>query len=127
MNLPCTIALPAAALSLVLFAPLAHGQGRGMRGSAGGFRAGSSHRASHGGEFNRQGGRRFENDFGFPFVPFLYPDYYPDGDLDYSAPAKEPPPMQARMARPYQPPTPPPTPGDTLVLENRNGQWVRIP
>jgi hypothetical protein len=98
-----------------------------MRGSAGGFRAGSSLRASRGGELNRQGRRRFENDFGFPFVPFLYPDYYPDSDLDYSPPAQEEPPMQARMVQPYQAPTPPPAPGDTLILENHNGQWVRIP
>jgi len=120
------IAFPAAILSLVLFAPLAHGQGRGMRGSSSGFRSGSSFRANRDGEFNNRGGRRFENGFGFPFAPFFYPDYDSGSDADYSDAVPETPPVQTHVVQ-VPPPAPPPPPGDTLILENRNGQWVRIP
>jgi hypothetical protein len=125
------IAFPVAILGIGLFAPLAHGQARGqargMRGSAGGFRSSSSLRANRGGEFGRQNRRRFENGFGFPFAPFFYPDYYPNNDMDYSAPVPEAPPTPSRMVQPYQAPAPPPIPGNTLILENQDGQWVRIP
>jgi hypothetical protein len=83
-------------------------------------------RADRGGNVNHQGGRRFENGFGFPYAPFFYADYYPEDDADYSG---EPPntlQVQTRLAA-VQPPAPPPPPGDTLILENHDGQWVRIP
>jgi hypothetical protein len=126
MNSQRTITFPLVVLCLLLVAPLAHGQGRGMRGSSGGFRSGSSFRASRGGEFDRQGGRRFENNYGFPFAPFFYPDYYADSDLDYSGPGPGVS-TQARMAQPYEPPAPPPSPASPLILEIHDGQWVRIP
>jgi hypothetical protein len=96
----------------------------------GGFRGGAL-RASRGGEFDRQGRRRFEDGFGFPFAPFYYPDYFYDGyydsDLDYDSPEPLDPPIQPRPMQVYQPPAPPPVPGDSLVLENHDGRWVRIP
>ncbi len=141
MNSQVKIAFPAAVLSLVLFAPIAHAQRGGMRGSAGGFRGGSAGgfrggavRGDRGGEFNREGRRRFFDDgFGFPFAPFYYPDYfypdydYYDSDLDYRAHAQLDPPNQTRPEVVYQPPAPPPAPGDPLILENHDGRWVRIP
>jgi hypothetical protein len=126
MNSQRIFAIPAAILALALFAPLAHGQGRGMRGSAGGFRPSSSFRANRGGNFDRQGGRRFENGFGFPFAPFFYADDYLGSDADYSDFAAGARPTQARVMQPPAP-VPPPPPGDTLILENHDGQWVRIP
>ena len=142
MNSQVKIAFPAAVLGLLLFAPLAHGQRGGMRGSGGGFHGGSvggfrggAVRADRGGEFNREGRRRFFDDgFGFPFAPFYYPGYFSDGydgyydsDLDYRAAEPLDPPVQTRPAQVYQPPTPPPVPGDSLILENHDGKWVRIP
>jgi hypothetical protein len=128
MNHQVKIAFPAAVLSLVLFAPLAHGQRGGMRGSAGGFRGGDGRANRSGGKFNRQGRRRFEDGFGFPFAPFYYPDYdYYDSDLDYNSPAPLDPPNQTRPAQIYQPPTPQPVPGGPLILEYHDGRWVRIP
>jgi hypothetical protein len=135
------IAFPAALLSLVLFAPFAHAQRGGMRGGGGGFHGGSlggfhggAVRGDRGGrEFSRQGRRGFEDGFGFPFAPFYYPDYfypdydYYDSDLDYRDRAPSDPPIQPRPAVVYQPPAPPPVPGDSLVLENHDGRWVRIP
>jgi hypothetical protein len=133
MNPQVKIAFTAAALSLVLFAPLAHGQRGGMRGSAGGFRGGSVRGNRGGGELNRQGRRRYEGPYGFPFGPFYYPDYfypdnyYYDSDLDYTAPGPLDTPNHIRPAVAYQPPAPPPVPADSLILENHDGRWVRIP
>jgi hypothetical protein len=114
-----------ASILLVLFVPRAHAQGRGMRGSSSGFRAGTSVRANRGGDLHR-GGRRFENGFGFPFAPFFYSDYYEGSDADDSKFAPEAPDVQTRVAQ-APPPAQPPPPGDTLILENHDGQWVRIP
>jgi hypothetical protein len=129
MNPQIKIAFLIAFLSLLLFAPFAHGQRRGMGVSSGGSRSGSSIRSNRGGEFDRRGGRRFENGFGFPYAPFYYPDYYcSDGDSDNRDPEPIEPPYQTLAAQPQQPPAPPPVPpGDTLVLENHDGQWERIP
>jgi hypothetical protein len=119
------IAIPTAIFGMLLFTPLMHAQGRGMRGSSSGIRSRSSFRVSRGGDFDRQSGRRFENGFGFPFAPFFYPDYYSGGDADYRDAAPEAQPTQTHVVQ--QPPAPPPPPGDTLILENHDGQWVRIP
>jgi hypothetical protein len=141
MNPQVKIAFPALILSLVLFTPLAHGQRGGMHGGGGGFHGGSvggfhggAVRGDRGGgEFNRQGRRGFEDGYGFPFAPFYYPDYfypdnyYDDSDLDYRDRAPLDPPIQPRPMQVYQPPAPPPVPGDSLVLEIRDGRWVRIP
>lgn len=121
-----TIALPAAILSLLLFATLAHGQGRGMRGPSSGYRSGFSLRPNRSGDLDRRGGRGFANGFGFPFAPFFYPDYYAGGDGNYTSTMTEEEPVQARAVQP-QPPAPPPPPGDPLILENQDGKWVRIP
>ena len=146
MKLQFKIAIPVAFFGLLLFAPFAHGQRGGGHGSGGGFRGGSAGgfrsgalRGNRGGEFGRQGRQRFENGFGFPFgdgygfpfAPFYYPDYfysdYYDSDLDYTDPAPLDPPIQPRPRQVYRPPAPPPVPGDPLILENHDGQWVRIP
>ncbi|HEX3377582.1 MAG TPA: hypothetical protein VHS29_12020, partial [Candidatus Acidoferrales bacterium] len=141
MNPKVKIAIPALVLGLALFSPLAHAQRGGMRwggggshgGAVGGFRGGAV-RGSRGGEFNREGRHRFEDGFGFPFAPFYYPDYFYDGydgyydsDLDNRNSAPLDPQVQTRPQQVYQPPAPPPVPGDPLILENRDGRWVRIP
>jgi hypothetical protein len=112
------ILLPAVALALFAVLPgasPAHAQGRGGgRGTVGfGGRAG----------FARPMRRGFFNGAGFLSVPYYYPDY----DYDYEAgpyydePAPRvviaPPPAQA-AARPAVEP---------LLLEYRDGQWVRVP
>ncbi|HET6145032.1 MAG TPA: hypothetical protein VFE02_16100, partial [Candidatus Acidoferrales bacterium] len=83
-------------------------------------------RANRGRDFGRERDRRFENGFGFPFAPFFYSDYYEGSDADYSESAPVTPPVQTRAAR-VMPAAPLPPPGDTLILENRDGQWMRIP
>jgi hypothetical protein len=128
MNTRRTLILSTAIFSLTIIAPVAHAQGRGMRSASSSVRGGTSVRANRGGDFNHRGGRRFENGFGFPFAPFFYPDYYDgrDADYDYNEAAPEAPPVQTRPVQ-VTPPAPPPPPGDTLILENHDGQWVRIP
>lgn len=55
-----------------------------------------------------------------PF-PYLYPDY------DYEPVAPEVIPVQVVVAPPALPPVPAAAPVDSLLLENRGGQWVRVP
>jgi hypothetical protein len=110
--------LPIAVLGAAIFASSAHAQVRGMgaHGSArtgipfGGRRTGPSHTGHH---------RNF-NDSGY-----LYP-YFPDYDYsDESAPPAAPP-VQIVVAPPVQPPIPAPVPAQPLLLELRDGQWVRV-
>lgn len=122
MNPRSTLVFPAAILSVAFIASSVHAQGRGMHGSSSGFRAGSSVRANRGGDLDHRGGRRFENGFGFPFAPFFYSEYYSGSDADYDDAPGSP----THVTLP-QSPAPPPPPGDSLILENHDGQWVRIP
>ncbi len=119
-----TIALSVAVLGTALIAPCAPAQGRGgMRASAGGPRARSSFRLGERGELARPLQRRFLNQPGFPFLPYIYPD----GEFDYGTDAQVGTPVEVVVERPAQPPAPAASPVEPLLLEIHDGQWVRVP
>jgi len=116
-----TIAFAVVALVSALFAPSTPAQGRGVHASGSATRAGVSFRLGGRAGVARRGQR--QGFPGYPLLPFpyLYPDY------DYESVAPEAPPVQALVAPPVQPPAPAAVPVESLLLENHNGQWVRIP
>jgi hypothetical protein len=63
-------------------------------------------------------GRRGLNGF------FFYPDYYPDY---YEQASPEEAPVQQVVIQPPASPEPPAKPIEPLVLEERGGEWVRVP
>jgi len=118
-----TIALSVAVLGAALFAPSAPAQGRGgMHAPAEAPRARSSFGLSGRDGFARRNARRFLND-----SAFLFPYLYPDDEFYYGPVAPEPLPVQTVVPQPPQPPAPAASPVEPLLLENHNGQWVRVP
>jgi hypothetical protein len=115
-----------AALGAALFAPSAPAQGRhGMHAPSAAPRARSSFRLSGREGFDRPNRRRFLND-----SAFLFPYFYADDEFDYGPVAPEALPVQVVLPQPQQPPQPPApaaNPVQPLLLENHNGQWVRVP
>ena len=120
------IAVSIAVLGAALIAPSAPAQGRhGMHAPAAAPRARSSFRISERDGFDRPNQRRFLND-----SAFLFPYFYADDEFDYGPVAPEAPPVQVVPPQPQQlpqPPAPAASPVESLLLENHNGQWVRIP
>lgn len=85
----------------------------------------SSFRLSERDGFDRPSRRRFLND-----SAFLFPYFYGDDEFDYGPVPPEAPPVQVVLPQPQQPPQPPApaaSPVEPLLLENQNGQWVRVP
>ncbi len=126
MNSRFMIGLPVAVLGMALLAPPSPAQGRGMRP----FPTPAQARPSSGigirGEITRQSQRRSVNDAVYLFPPY----FYPDDAFDYGPVAPEASPVQpvqmvVEQAAP--PPAPAASPVEPLLLENRGGQWVRIP
>ena len=119
-----TIVLPVALLVATLFAASApvHAQVRGMTSARAPY-TGSSFRLNGRSRLFRPSGRHFYS--GFPFYP--YDDYHPYYDSDYEPVKSEESPANSVVAQPEQPPVPVASPVEALVLENRDGQWVRIP
>src|SRR5579863_5776110 len=119
-----SIALPAAILAVLLFAPSSPAQGRGGRGSAGVSRARSSFRSGGRERLGRPYRRRFFNDAGLFFPPYFYAD-----DLEFDNGPEEPgaTTVQLIAAQPAPPPAPPAPAAHPLLLEFHDGQWVRIP
>jgi hypothetical protein len=113
-----TIALSVALLVAALFGTSAstHAQVRGMA-SARAPHTGSAFRLSGRTRLARPVRRRLYS--GFPFYP-----YY---DSDYEPVKSEESPANFVVAQPEQPPVPVASPVEALVLENQDGQWVRIP
>jgi len=109
-----TVALPVVLLGAILLAPSAHAQGRGGRGFAGG-----------GGRIGGRGlpgGAQRGYYGGWGFLPGPY--YYPGDESGYWPPAAPPyPPYQVLVT----PPAPPAPPVEPLLIEDRDGQWVRVP
>ena len=111
-----TLLLPIALLGLALLAPSAHAQRRG--GGGRGFAGGGA----------RIGRRGFAGGVQRGYYPgggFLPDPYdYPEDDSGYWPPASPP-------YHPYPvavaPPAPPAPPVEPLLMEDRGGQWVRIP
>jgi len=119
----CMIGLPVAVLGMALLAPSSPAQGRGVRAFPAPAQARSSSGIGIRGEINRQSQRRFLND-----SAFLYPPYfYPDDEFDYGPVAPETSPVRMVVAQAAPPPASAASPVEPLLLENRGGQWVRIP
>jgi hypothetical protein len=77
------------------------------------------------GKIVRRGGRRgYYGGYGYGYLPGYYPYDYPDG-YEQEAPPPEQPPVVVEY--PPQPPPPPAPPVESLLLEYKNGQWVRVP
>jgi hypothetical protein len=114
-----TIVPPYAILVVALVSPSAFAQGRGGRAGAGVGRAGSSINVGRRNGIARPDQGRFSNGYPFLFPPYFYPDYGPA--------ETETPPDQYVAAQLAPPPAPAANPVEPLVLENRGGQWVRIP
>jgi hypothetical protein len=119
-----SITLAASIMAASLFAPAAPAQGRGARGSAGAPRARSSFGLNGREGLARPYQRRLLNDSGFFLPPYFYSD-----DAEFDNVPLEPGaiPVQLIAAQAVSPPPPPPTPAEPLVLEIRDGQWVRVP
>jgi len=121
-------ALSVTVLGAALCAPSAPAQGRrGMRAPAAAPRAGSSLGISGRNAFDRPNRRRFLNDSSFLFPPYFYPDFYPGDEFEYGPAAPPTVPVQVVVPQPPQPPAPAASPVEPLLLENHNGQWVRVP
>lgn len=136
MKFRFALALPAAIVATALLAPGMSAQGRGgaragggggggARGMRSGGRAGE--REALGGPFRRGYYNGYGN-YGYWYPPYLFPDdeydYPPYGPPPQDAP---PPPAQNVTAQPVQSPAPPTIPVEPLLLEIRDGQWVRVP
>ncbi len=114
-------------LGVALVAPSATAQGRGgMRGSGGGAHVRGSFHVNGREGFPRPGQRRFLND-----SAYLFPYFYPDYDEDYEGTEQAAGPVQIVYGRPAPvqvvAPAPVPAPGEPLLLELRDGQWMRVP
>lgn len=109
------------ALLAVFFASTAPAQVRGMRASGPGSRNGVSTRLGARSGVAQRVGRRDSAGTAFLPFPYLYPDY------DYQPIAPEAPPVPEALAPPVQAAVPTPAPVASLLLENRGGQWVRVP
>jgi hypothetical protein len=102
------IAVSVAALGAAVFAPSAPAQGRhGMRAPVAAPRARSSFRVN-----GREGFDRLQQ---------------PRDEFENAPIAPEAPPIQIVVPQNPQPPAPAASPVRPLLLENQNGQWVRVP
>lgn len=110
------IALPVALLVAALFPASAPAQVRGMA-SARGTHVGPTFRLRGSTRLVHRAHRRFYTGF----------DYYPYYDPGYEPVTSEESPVNAVVEQPVQPPVPVASPVESLILENHDGQWVRIP
>lgn len=115
--------LAVAILGASLFAPAAAAQARGMRVPVGTPRARSSFRLNGTEGFARHSHRLFSNRSGFLFFPY----FYPEDEFDSAPVTQVPAPIPEVVAQPAQTSAPAAPPAETLLLESRGGQWVRIP
>lgn len=97
-----------------------------MHGAPGAPRSGMSIRGAGREGADRERSRRFLNDSAFLFPPYFYLWY----DYDYGTLSPEAPPagplVQMVVPQPA-PPAPALAPAAPLLLENHDGQWVRVP
>lgn len=130
-----TILLPFTTLALLIFALPASAQFQGPRTQAPSRSAGAPAAQGHMGRghgtappfvpatdgFGHRGRHRLTN--GLFLYPYLFPDYYEPEEQE-----PEQPPVQQQVI--VQPPAPAPEPArpiEPLVLEERDGQWFRVP
>ena len=123
MRSPFIFAIPVALLTTALVSPTAHAQGRGMHRSAGAPRARNSFRMGAAGGARREGHRHFFNDGGLLFPGYFYADDGFDGQTDVDA---KPQIVLVAQAVEEAPPPAPAKPVEPLLLEKRNGEWVRV-
>lgn len=112
-----TIALPATLLWVALFAVPVPAQIRGMRAPAPAPHTPLSFRLNGRASHNHQTRHRYFNGFA----------YYPDYESDYEPGPSVGPSAQTVVMEPARAPVPAASPVESLILEERNGQWVRIP
>jgi hypothetical protein len=121
MGMISRLAIAGSALlaGVVLFAPSAPAQGRGMHGTLAGPRSRPGPRRISGAGFTRRSSRRF-----FDGAAYVYPPYfYGDDEYEYEPEAPPPPP---NVAQPSEQ-APVPHVVEPLILENHSGEWVRVP
>jgi hypothetical protein len=127
MSARLTIALAVAAVGALFLAPSTPAQHRGMRGNGGfprsrpAFQRGGGEHSERGGGRSEHGGERRLSDASGLF----FPGYY-NTDTEYGQEQEAPsgPPVQMAAIQPVPPPPPPPV--ESLVMEQRNGEWVRL-
>lgn len=110
-------------VAAALVAPASSAQVRGMRAPAATPRLRSSFGPSGREGFARRSHGRFLNDSAFFFPPY----FYTDTDYEDVREIPEAPPVQVVVAQPAPSPAPAASAIESLLLENRDGQWVRIP
>lgn len=93
-----------------------------MRAPVAAPRARSSFRVNGREGFDRLQQPRFLND-----SAFLFPYFYAGDEFENAPIAPEAPPIQIVVPQNPQPPAPAASPVRPLLLENQNGQWVRVP
>ena len=103
-------------VAIALIVPSVHAQGRGGGGFVGrGARVGGRGRSL-------RGGRGY-----YPGWGFLPDDYDSEDESGYEPPAAPPYPPYQVLVAPPAPSAPPAPPVEPLLMENRGGQWVRVP
>lgn len=122
MSFRLTIALFSAVLGVAFFASPTPAQMRGARASGSALRTRASFAFGARAGAVRGGQRRYSSGSGLLQYPYFF---YPDYDDDSFAPQAVP--DQGVMAPPAQPPAAAAAPAESLVLENRGGEWVRVP
>jgi hypothetical protein len=120
-----SIALPAVMLGAALLAPTSSAQIHGMRGPRGAPRRGSSFGLTGSEGTARPSNRRFLDNSAFLFYPYFYPDS--DYEDEKNIPEPAPAPVQVLVGTPAPSPAPAVHTVEPLLLENRDGKWVRIP
>jgi hypothetical protein len=122
MTFRFSIVLTVALFATGLLAPSASAQSHGMRPPAAAPRMRNSFRIRGGAGLAHSSERRIFNHSGFLFPPYFYPD-----EFDNEADLPEAPPESAVLAQPAPSPAPAVSPVEPLLLENHDGQWVRVP
>jgi hypothetical protein len=117
-----TTVVSAVVLGATLLAPGALAQGRGARAPAAVPRPRSSFSRRGGVGLDRRTQRRYFDGSSYLWPPYYYSDDEWEDDPDA-------PPVETVVVQHAPAPAPEsaPKPSEPLVLENRNGEWVRIP
>ena len=119
------IALPVAVLAAALLPPVSSAQVRGMRTPESTPRLRSSFGLTGRDGNARPSQRHFVDNSGFLFFPY----FYADTDSEDKKDKPEPAPVQVLVGAPAPAASSAPAAhaAEPLVLENRDGKWVRIP
>jgi hypothetical protein len=119
-----TIPLFVAAVAAAFLASSAAAQVHGMRATAPAFRNGGSFRIG-GGNIHARLRRPFNRSL-LLSSPYFYPDYDYGYDYEPPTPGMAPTPVQVFFTQPTQLPAPVASPIEPLLMEYRDGRWVRV-